>query len=438
MSLFHQNSSESLHSGLDLFRIWPTQTSVESGDYIEYRPLGNIESSTAIEFFINNKASEEYIDLSNTFLHVKVKIINNSGDPIINDHPVAPVNNFLHSLFSQVDISFNETLVTPSENTYAYRSYIENTLNYDRTAKKSQLSGEGYYRDSSGFFEDKTLDGKNSGFKKRGSLCANSKVIDLMGKLHCDVMNMGRYLLNGVDMKIRLLTTPEEFHLMDQTDNVAYKTKIEYISLYVRKVKLNPVVSLTHEKMLEKHTAKYPLKRVTVKTFSVPAGNLSVTKDNLFLSQLPTRIIVGCVSSTAFNGSYKKNPFNFGHNNISYLSIFVDGKQKPSNPLTPNFENKQYARCYHRLFSELGLASKNAGNYLEYRDFAGGNAFFTFDLSPSILDGNQFELMRSGNLRLELKFNQALSEPIHVLVYGEVDSIIEINKNREVITDYTS
>ena len=64
MSLFHQNSSESIHSGLDLFSLWPTQTSVENGDYVEYRPLGSIESSTAIEFFINNKQSEEYIDLS--------------------------------------------------------------------------------------------------------------------------------------------------------------------------------------------------------------------------------------------------------------------------------------------------------------------------------------------------------------------------------------
>ena len=107
-------------------------------------------------------------------------------------------------------------------------------------------------------------------------------------------------------------------------------------------------------------------------------------------------------------------------------------------PLTPNFESKEYVRCYHRLFSELGLASKNAGNYIEYRDFIGGNTLFTFDLSPSILDGNQFELMRSGNLRLELKFNKPLSESIHVLVYGEIDSLIEINKNREVITDYTN
>ena len=438
MSLFHQNSSESIHSGLDLFSLWPTQTSVENGDYVEYRPLGSIESSTAIEFFINNKQSEEYIDLSNTFLHVKAKIINATGENLTDNQPIAPVNNFLHSLFSQIDISFNDTLVTPSENTYAYRSYIEKLLNYDRTAKKTQLSSEGYYRDSTGFFEDKRLDGKNSGFKIRGKLCANSSVLDMMGKLHCDVMNMGRYLLNGVDMKIRLLTTPERFHLLDDTDNVSYKTKIENISLYVRKVKLNPVVSLTHHKMLENQTAKYPLKRVTIKSFSVPSGNLSITKDNLFLSQLPTRIIVGCVSSEAFNGSYKKNPFNFSHFNINYISLFVDGNQTPLTPLTPNFESKEYVRCYHRLFSELGLASKNAGNYIEYRDFIGGNTLFTFDLSPSILDGNQFELMRSGNLRLELKFNKPLSESIHVLVYGEIDSLIEINKNREVITDYTN
>ena len=437
MSLIHHQSSESIHAGLDLFSVCPTQTSIESGDYIEYLPLGNVEGATNIEFFVNQKNSTEYIDLSNSYLHMKVKVVNNDGTPLNDDAPVAPVNNFLHSFFSQLDISLNNTLVTPSENTYAFRAYIENTLNYNSNAKKTQLSSEGYYRDDSHKFEDFSLKGDNSGFKQRAALAAKSQTIDLFGRLHSDLMNLSKYLLNGVDVKIRLVKSSEDFHLLDATPDVSYKTVLHKISLFVRKVKINPAVFLAHEKMLERETAKYPLKRTTIKAFSVPAGHLSITKDNLFLTQLPTRIIVGCVASEAFNGSYSKNPFNFKHENISYLSLFVDGRQIPASPLTPNFVSKEYVRSYHRLFSELGLANKNEGNYIHYRDFDGGNCFFVFDLSPCILDGNQCELVKSGNLRLELKFRAGLQEPIHVLVYGELDSIIEINKSREVITDYT-
>ena len=56
---------------------------------------------------------------------------------------------------------------------------------------------------------------------------------------------------------------------------------------------------------------------------------------------------------------------------------------------------------------------------------------FAFDLSPSILNGDQCELVKSGNLRLELKFAKPLPNPVHCLVYGEVDSIIEVTNNRD-------
>ena len=439
MSLLHHNSCESAQTGLDLFSVWPTQTSIENGMYVQYQPLAALSDTSTIEFCINQKASGEYLDLANTYLHVKARITDQKGENIPTAAVIAPVNNFFHSLFSQVDISLNDTLVTPSENTYPFRAYLENTLNYDRGAKKSQLSSECYYRDTSNKMDVLTLDGGNSGFKTRASLCHESKTLDMMGKIRCDLMNMSRYMINGVDIKLRLIRSREEFHLLtDPTKEGKYKTCIDHISLYVRKVRLNPIVTLAHNKALLSHNVKYPLKRVSLKSFSIPTGQLSATKDNLFTSQLPTRLMVFFVDSDAFNGAYNKNPFNFKHNDLSYISLFIDGQQSPSTPLTPNFKKHEYVRCYHRLFSELGIASKNEGNYLEYRDFAGGNAIFAFDLSPSILDGEQCELVKSGNLRLELKFANPVKRPIHCMVYGELDSIIEITNSREVITDYTA
>ena len=39
------------------------------------------------------------------------------------------MNNWLHSLFSQVDVYLNDTLVTPSSNTYPFRAYVDTVLN---------------------------------------------------------------------------------------------------------------------------------------------------------------------------------------------------------------------------------------------------------------------------------------------------------------------
>ena len=41
---------------------------------------------------------------------------------------VASVIDWLHTLFSRVDVSLNGTLISPRENTYGYRAYVEATL----------------------------------------------------------------------------------------------------------------------------------------------------------------------------------------------------------------------------------------------------------------------------------------------------------------------
>jgi len=106
---------------LDLFALPPTQTSIESGSYVEYNPIATISQGTPIEFSITGEG-QDCLDLASTRLYVKAQIIKANNDPIDN---IGPTNLFLHSFFSEVDITLNDTLVTSSNNTYAYRSYLE-------------------------------------------------------------------------------------------------------------------------------------------------------------------------------------------------------------------------------------------------------------------------------------------------------------------------
>jgi len=50
--------------------------------------------------------------------------------------------------------------------------------------------------------------------------------------------------------------------------------------------------------MLSKTTAKYPLTRVEVKTFTIHAG-VGESIDNAILGQLPKRIIIGFIDNKA-------------------------------------------------------------------------------------------------------------------------------------------
>ena len=132
MSYVHPFSKRCDKSEVDLFSVPPTQQSLERGRWIDYAPLSSVTNpDSAITFLI--AGTDEYIDLSKTILTVTGNIMKKDGKTKLTgggQTNVAPVNNFLHSLFRQVDVYLNGKQVTPAMGTYAYRSYIETLLNY--------------------------------------------------------------------------------------------------------------------------------------------------------------------------------------------------------------------------------------------------------------------------------------------------------------------
>ena len=89
----------------------------------------------------------------------------------------------------------------------------------------------------------------------------NSKPFELYGRLHTDICFQNRYIINNVDMVIRLIRNPHSFCLMgDGKHN--YEIFIEEATLYMRQVKISPAFMLQHAMALEKATIKYPLTRV--------------------------------------------------------------------------------------------------------------------------------------------------------------------------------
>ena len=60
---------------------------------------------------------EEYLDLARTTHYVEAKITQAKGTALDADTQAGPVKLFLHSLFSQVDVSLNEQLISASTNT---------------------------------------------------------------------------------------------------------------------------------------------------------------------------------------------------------------------------------------------------------------------------------------------------------------------------------
>ena len=446
MAFVHEDSCLCSKSETDLFTVPPTQRDILDGQFLEFKPLNTISSSGPLEFAVSGQ-TDRYMDLSQTLLHVKAKITKPNGTNLDADEDVGPINLFLHSLFSQIDVHLNDRMISVPNNTYPYRAYLETLLSYGPAAKESQLTNALFYKDRAGKFDVASPvvadDDANTGLKKRYQFTEESKVVDMMGPLHTDVTFMDRLLLNNVDVKFKLHRIKDEFCLMTSGNPALnYKTEIMDATLYIRSVKVNPTTALEHAKLLESgRTAKYPFRHVDVKSVSIPRGNLNFIRESLFQGQVPRRLILGLVDNDAYSGSYNKNPFNFKHNKVNYLSLHCNGESIPWRPLRPKFGDDSesgHILAYQTLFQGTNIQHKDQGIQIDREDYVGGTTLYAFDLTPDASDGGHLNAIQQGAVSLELQFAEALTSTVNLVVYSEWDSIFEVTKSRSILLDYKS
>ena len=133
-------------SDADLFTPPFTQSDIQHGFYEDVFPISKLDDSGPVEFNIGN-STDKFIDLASTYLRVKIQIQKLNGG-VLEDEAVVPINYIFGSMFSQVDVSLGGTNISNSNNTYAYRAYLETLLNYGADAKSSQLQMGLYKKDS--------------------------------------------------------------------------------------------------------------------------------------------------------------------------------------------------------------------------------------------------------------------------------------------------
>ena len=319
MALINNQSCPCSKSETDLFGVPPTQNDILGGQFLEYKPLNAVTADGPLEFTVPG-SPDSYLDLAQTQLYARVKITMPDGNNLPDDAPCGPVNLFLHSMFNQVDVHLNDRMVSTASNTYAYRAMIETLLTYGSDAKTSHLTAGLFYKDTAQRMDatDPTLDDANVNFglKKRREFTRASRQVDLVGMIHADIFRQEKFLLGGVDLKLKLHRSKKEFCVVSGFQPLAnqpeYKVQIMDATLFVRSCRLNPTLVMSHAKELERGvTAKYPLRRVDVKSFSIPQGNLSFVRESLITGQIPRHIVFGLMDNTAYNGTYAK--IHLGH-----------------------------------------------------------------------------------------------------------------------------
>lgn len=401
----------------------------------------------------------DYIDLARTHLYVKLKIVeedslNAFAESTEKTDFATPIDLIMHSMWENVVIKMNGQIVSSSNNTYAYKAFIEHLLSSGEENKKFQGSFIGSNQDTR-YFDQTAPDVQpiNQGLQKRRKLFhkvvsgatnvaplvrGNVSSVEYCGKLFADVCNQERYLVNEVALEISLLPNKDAFRLMVHGNKKA-RLHIEDIKLHICHVALQPPVKMQIDKILSPHEpgptlpALYPMGRVTVTPVQIPKDSFQMVKTDLWQGEIPSRIVVGLVASEAFEGNYQKNPFYFNHYNMSSISFKLGNEDVPSEALTLNIGESDYLLGLISLYQVATKHVSDAEISVDRNTYREGLTLFGFTIDPSAQeDAGQRALPRRDLATIMLKFREATPHDITAIIYATFHDEISIDHARVV------
>jgi hypothetical protein len=487
-----EGSEECSLSPLEWFSVPATQTAVADAYDVEFLPTSSLRQDGIVEFYIPASA-EDYIDVKNSRLYVRAKIVHDDGADVDAQESVAPVNNLLQSMWSNVEILANERLVEHTNNIHGYVSMISHLLHDSDELLESERQMQMLFKDTASQLDctnpalpnpealipgvsyrwvtTATLDPNtdaatrntrpqvltvqvenqlvpaaeatgNDGLYKRYVHTRGSRPFEMLGNVRLNLFEQLRYLPNGISLKLRLHPQKSTFSLMaaapddDGEAQQQYKLKLLNATFLARRIKVSPGVLLGHADALAKRPAEFPLVRKECKSFAIAQGLAQFKQDNIVIGQLPKLVALGMVEESAFSGNYQKNPFKFNHFDASLVQVYADGIPVRSRPFRPDVNNGVVIDCYNSMYRELGKVDGDRGCIVKLDDWPRDFSLFVFSLAPDADCDDHTSLIKHGNLRVEIQFRSALEQAIQLLVYTEFDNLLKIDNDRQILVDY--
>ena len=130
-------------------------------------------------------------------------------------------------------------------------------------------------------------------------------------------------------------------------------------------------------------------------------------------------------------------PFNFKHFNVNYVHLSKDRSNAPYPRFEPNFVKNDVLLEYLSLFQSNGLLGKKTMFPISFEEFKSGYTNFQWNLTDDDKGSNATTDPRS-ILKIEVKFTDALTEAVNVLLYGIMDSNVLVFLDDVVELDYNS
>jgi hypothetical protein len=362
---------------------------------------------------------------------VGAKIMKADGTANAKDAEIAFVNNTLHSLFSDVIVTLNETIIDGGEGQYSHKSMINTLFTYSTDTMEKQLFTSGFVKDDL----TKPDDATNKGHIARKAWTNEGATKEFYGKLNVDLFRQRRSLVPNMNFRIKLIKNASKFAVFTTTADQP-KFTIEKAVLYMKKIRPHPqILNAIEANLARSGVVQYPINRIEIVSIPLEQGKTEISRDQLFYGKVPKILLMCMIDSKAYNGDYKMNPYHYKHNKITFVDLRLDGESRPILPLKPDFVKKQCIREYASLLETMSIFGSDATLPITYTEFLSGYTFFAWNLTADY-QGNPQNPAKRMSIRLDVKFEEALGSSINILLYCVFDSNIMIDGTGQVITDY--
>ena len=209
-------------------------------------------------------------------------------------------------MWSQIDVYMNGKLVSLNTSYYPWKAYLKLLLSSGGDASESQLQSQLYYLDDDNMDDPDAYGGSNGGLANRYAFIQKSQIFDMEGPLYEDVFRLDKYLVNGVDLHLKLFRNSAPFVIMSKESSPSYKLQLLDVSFKACMIKVDSGVLINHAEILKEKTAKYPLTRTEVKMSTCLKGSGSFIWQNVWSNTLPTKALFCFVSPSLLKGPERR------------------------------------------------------------------------------------------------------------------------------------
>ena len=407
-------------------------------------PLEALDNKGNIRFHI--PASNSYwMDLSHAHIDFEARIVHSDGKiphattdpaakPPTTKKTIAFINNGAHSVFSDVKMTINETIVAGGDGNYHLIAYMHNLLQYTHGVKSTVKITEGYHNPSMDNTSKEFDDWEHTTNQAISQAVNGGKWIKLTLPLRTvPILNQDKALPPGKSVNISLTRNDPKFAIWTKDKGEEYDFEIRNMYIRIPMIRPSPTIQAQIAEKSRNNKASFYYPNLRVFRYNIAKGTTQKDLFNIFQGQ-PVKLGFFALMPSSYYNDQSKRKFIFKKHGLSEIELRTEGRSVSGKPLNV----ADVCEAYRHFNREFNLYSANDDIGINLDEFEKYCNIWPFDCTlGGNIDARQDGGENKRTYDLMLKFKSPSGQSLDVLCFFVTDERFILGPGNEVISaDY--